>query len=95
MKVTVKFTPLIRVLTKTDQMILDLPENTKINGLLKVLKERYGERLIDLLYASEMGSHDSWASIIIDGRTSSLTPELDVELKEGSVVVLLAAVGGG
>ena len=95
MKVTVKFTSLIRTLTKTNRITINLRENAEIRDLIKILETRYGKGLIDLLYYSEMGPHESWTSIIVDGQIFSLTPELDVRLKDGSVVVLMAAVGGG
>lgn len=42
MKVTVKFTPYMRELTKTDQSVIDLDENAHLSHLLKVLTKRYG-----------------------------------------------------
>lgn len=97
MKITVKFTPYISVITKTDQISIDLDESANISDLLKVLSKRYGERFIDLLHTSELGSTDVWASITVDGRSVLVDgiSKSEVKLKEGSVVVLLGPVGGG
>ncbi len=97
MKVTVKFTPYLTTLTKTDQIAIDLNESAHLSDLLKELTTRYGEALMDLLYASESDSIDVWASVIVQGQVISLppVPESDVELKEGSVVVLMAPASGG
>jgi molybdopterin converting factor small subunit len=95
MKVTVKFTEHLREVTKTNQIIIDLDEGSHLSDLLEVLAAQYGQRFIKLVYTSEMGPIDSWASVIVDGQAMSPTPQLDVQLKEGSVVVLLAAAGGG
>lgn len=97
MKVTVKFTPNIRILTKTAQITIDLGENTSLSSLLQALATQYGESLIDNLYASNLDSIDAWSAVIVDGKAVPLplTPHSDVKLKEGSVVVLMNAVGGG
>ena len=97
MKVTVKFTPYMSVLTGTNQTAIDLDESAHLSDLLKVLATRYGEGFIDLLYTSELGPIDVWASVIVDGQAVPLPliPKSDVKLKEGSVAVLMAAVGGG
>lgn len=97
MIVIVKFTPNIRVLTKTAQTKIDLDENAHLSSLLQVLATQYGEELIDNIYASNLDSIDAWSAVIVDGKAVSLplTPHSDVKLKEGSVVVLMNAVGGG
>jgi molybdopterin converting factor small subunit len=97
MKVTVKFTPSIRVLTKTTQTTIDLDENANLSSLLQALATRYGEGLIDNIYASNLDSIDAWSAVIVDGKAVPLplTPHSDVKLKEGSVIVLMNAVGGG
>ena len=95
MKVVVKFTPPIRSITKEDKTTIILDENAEVKDLLEALKAQYGEGLIDLIYSSDMGPHESWTSIMVDGRMLPLTHRPDVKLKDGSVVVLLAAVGGG
>jgi sulfur carrier protein ThiS len=97
MRVTVKFTPNIRVLTKTAQTTIDLDENAQLSSLLQALTTQYGKFLIDNLYASNLDSIDAWSAVIVDGKAVPLplTPHSDVKLKEGSVVVLMNAVGGG
>jgi molybdopterin converting factor small subunit len=97
MIVTVKFTPNVRILTKTAQTTIDLGENARLSSLLQALATQYGERLIDNLYASNLDSIDAWAAVIVDGKAVPLplTPQSDVKLQEGSVVVLMNAVGGG
>jgi molybdopterin converting factor small subunit len=97
MIVTVRFTPNIRVLTKTAQTTIDLDENARLSSLLQALATQYGEEIIDNLYASNLDSIDAWSAIIVDGKavTLPITPRSDVKLKEGSVVVLMNAVSGG
>jgi sulfur carrier protein ThiS len=95
MRIRVKFTPPIHSITNQDETSITLDENAKVKDLLEALKTQYGEKIIDLLYSSDMGPHESWTSIIVDGQTLPLTHRSDVKLKDGSVVVLLAAIGGG
>ena len=97
MRVTVKFTPNIRVLTNTAQTTINLEENAHLSFLLQALATKYGDGLIDNIYASNLDSIDAWSAVIVDGKAVSLplTPHSDVKLKEGSVVVLMNAVGGG
>ena len=97
MKVRVRFTSQISVLTKTDHTDIDLDQNARLTDLLRVLNTRYGEGFLDLVYTSEQGSVDVWASVIVDGQVVPLPvmPMTDVKLKEGSVVVFMAPVGGG
>jgi sulfur carrier protein ThiS len=97
MMVTIKFTPNIRILTKTAQTTMDLGENARLSSLLQALATQYGERLIDKLYASNLDSIDAWSAVIVDGKAVPLplTAHSDVKLKEGSLVVLMNAVGGG
>lgn len=97
MKVRVRFTSQISVLTKTDHTDIDLDQNASLTDLLRVLNARYGEGFLDLVYTSEQGSVDVWASVIVDGQVVPLPvmPMTDVKLKEGSVVVFMAPVGGG
>jgi molybdopterin converting factor small subunit len=95
MKVLVKFTAHIRVLTGADQIVVDLDESSCLSDLLGALIERYGDGLNDLLYASELSPIDTWATVVIDGQAMRLTSKSDIKLKEGSTVVLLAPVSGG
>ncbi|MFB0522696.1 MAG: MoaD/ThiS family protein [Candidatus Bathyarchaeia archaeon] len=97
MKVRVRFTSQISVLTKTDHTDIDLDQNARLTDLLRVLNTRYGEGFLDLVYTPEQGSVDVWASVIVDGQVVPLPvmPMTDVKLKEGSVVVFMAPVGGG
>ena len=97
MQVTVKFTSNIRVLTKTDETVINLEKNARLSGLLQALATQYGEELIENLFASNLDSIDAWPAIIVDGKAIPLplTPHSDVKLKDGSVVVLMNAVGGG
>ena len=97
MKVTVKFTPNMRLLSKTAQITLTLEANTRLSGLLRALATRYGEELINRIYASNLDSIDAWSAVIVDGKAVPLpvTSHSDVQLKDGSVVVLMNAVGGG
>ncbi len=97
LKVTVKFTPNMRLLTKTAQITLTLEADTHLSSLLEVLASQYGEELINRIYASHLDSIDAWSAVIVDGKAVSLpvTPRSDVQLKDGSVVVLMNAVGGG
>jgi len=97
MKVTVKFNPYIRVLTKTDHIIIDLDEGAHLSDLLKVLTMRYSEGLVELMYTSELDALDIWASVIVNGQLVPLplTPRSDVKLQEDSVITLMTPVGGG
>jgi len=95
MKVTVKFTAQLSEITKTNQIIVDLDEGSHLSDLLEVLAAQYGQNLIESIYMSEMGPIDSWVSVIIDGKAMSPMPQSNIPLKEGSVIVLLAAAGGG
>lgn len=97
MRVTVKFTPSMRSLTKTAQITLTLEVNTCLSSLLEALAARYGEALINRIYVSNLDSIDAWSAVIVDGKAVPLplTPRSDVQLKDGSVVVLMNAVGGG
>ena len=96
-KITVKFPPYMRALTKTDQTTFDLDENARVSDLLKVLTEQYGGRFTDLLNGTSELSWGIWASIITDGQDVLIDgiAKSEVKLKEGSVVVLLGPVGGG
>jgi len=97
MKVTVKFTPEMSRLTKTDQAVVDLDENAHLSDLLKVLVIRYGESLTNLLYMPEHDSIEVWPSLIVQGLVISLplTPNSDVKIKDGSLVVLMTPATGG
>ena len=97
MKITVKFTPYMSTLTKTDQTVVELDENAHLSDLLKILTARYGEALMNLLFVSELSSIDVWPSIIVEGQVVSLplVPSFDVGLKDGSVIVLFAPASGG
>lgn len=95
MRVTVKFTASLRTLTKTDQIFVELSDGAHLHDLIQLLIERYGESLASSMFKSSMGPIDTWSSIIVDGRVFSLDPVPDVVLKDGSLVVLLAAVSGG
>jgi sulfur carrier protein ThiS len=97
MRVTVKFTPNMRLLTKTAQTTIELEENARLSSLLAALAAQYSEELIDKIYASTLDSIDAWSAVIVDGKAVPLplTPHSDVQLTEGSVVVLMNAVGGG
>jgi len=97
MKVRVRFTLQISSLTKTDHTDIDLDQDARLTDLLRVLNARYGEAFLDLVCTSGQGSVDVWASAIVDGQVVPLPemPMTDVKLKEGSVVVFMAPVGGG
>lgn len=95
MKITVKFAQQMRTLTKADQTIVNLSENALLSDLLKTLAKQYGEQLMNIIYNSEMGPFETWASVIVDGKAVSLTHESNTKLKENSVVVLLVAASGG
>ena len=97
MKVTVKFTPYLRVQTKTSQTVVDVDEDARVSDLLELLTARYGRGLKDLVYSAEQGSGNVWPVLVVDGQAIPLppVPESDVKLKEGSVVVLMSPFGGG
>jgi len=97
MKVTVKFTPYLRVQTKTSQTVVDLDEDGRVSDLLELLTARHGRGLKDLVYSTEQDSVDVWPVLVVDGQAVPLppVPESDVKLKEGSVVVLMSPFGGG
>jgi len=97
MKVAVKFTPYLRVQTKTSQTVVDLDEDARVSDLLELLTARYGRGLKDLVYSTEQDSVDVWPGLVVDGQAVPLppVPESDAKLKEGSVVVLMSPFGGG
>lgn len=95
MKVLVKFTAHMRVLTGADQIVVDLDEGSCLSDLLKALIERYGDGLNNFLYASELSPIDTWATVLVDGKATLLTSKSNTKLREGSTVVLLAPVSGG
>jgi hypothetical protein len=72
-----------------------LDEGSHLSNLLEVLAVQYGQKLIESICMSETGPIDSWFSVIIDGKAMSAMPQSNILLKEGSVIVLLAAAGGG
>ncbi len=95
MKVTVRFTAQLSEITKINQTIVDLDDGSHLSDLFQVLASKYGKTLIESTRISEMGAIDSWFSVVVDGKAMSAIPQSNIPLKEGSVIVLLAAVGGG
>jgi len=97
MRVTVKFSPPMSTLTKRDQVEIELHENARLIDLLEILKERYGESLMDLLYMQEHDPVDVWASIIVQGQVVPLplTQKSNARLVDSVVVVLMTPASGG
>ena len=95
MKVTVRFFPSLRSITRADKLEIELPEGAGINDLVDELSRRFGRKFLEALYISELGVTSPYTSVIIDGKTVILSKSKNYRLKNNSVVSFLAPIGGG
>lgn len=95
MKVTVRFFPSLRSITRTDKLEIELPEGAGINDLVDELSRRFGRKFVEALYISELGVTNPYTSVIIDGKTVILSKTKNHKLRNNSVVSFLAPIGGG
>jgi len=95
MKVTVRFFPSLRGITKKSKLEVELPEGASINELLDELSSMFGNKFLESLYISDLGVAAPYTSVIIDGKRVILSKSRNYKLKNNSVVSFLEPIGGG
>ena len=94
MKVTVKFFTTLREIVGKPQEQIELSEAVTVNGLIRQLGEKYGEKFTRYVY-DEKGRVRGHLHLLINGKSITTQQGLKTKLKENDILAILPPVGGG
>ena len=92
--VEVNFFSDVKMLTKDGKIEIEIPDQSKVLDLLKILVRNYGESL-DRYIFDDKNYLNRHLAIIVNGRGIGVLNGLDTTLREGDSISLMPAIGGG
>ena len=93
---TIKFTFLssLRDITRVDEIILPIENNSTVNSVLEKLIIKFGKEFENRIYNSSEGIN-SYVLIALNGKDISIYNGLKTEIKNGDELFLLPIIAGG
>ena len=79
----------------TGEVEVDLPEGTKVRGLLFRMIEMGGDKLSRHLFKPETGTLRPQIRLMVNGQDVGFLNGMDTALKDGDEVLLLPLAAGG
>ncbi|KYH38849.1 MAG: molybdenum biosynthesis protein MoaD [Candidatus Hecatellales archaeon B24] len=92
-KVKVEFFTTLRDITGKREEVVRLPPKATVGELLDSLSRRYGPKFVE--YVFEKGEVRPNLIVMVDGKSIALMGGLKAPLKDGNIVAILPAFGGG
>ena len=90
------FTSLREITGKKEEIVeLTLMDESTIDRILEVLKNRYGESFVDYIYDSKTNDIRGFLQFLINGKSIQSPNVLMTKLNDGDVLAILPPVGGG
>lgn len=77
------------------ELVLSLPEGSRVSNLLVALVEKYGQPLTGILYGGENRELRPELNLLLNGRNIIFLDGLNTELIDGNELFFLPPVGGG
>jgi len=95
MKVTAKFFASVREITKKSEETLDVKDGTTVEGLLKLLAEKYGREFRDYVFEDKNETPRDHLQFLIDGKSITIFEGVQTMLYDGCRLAIVPPVGGG
>lgn len=95
MKVTVRLFATLREIAGRGEIEIDLPGKSAVGNLLDRLSKDYGADFENYIFEERTRQFRPYLQIVVDGKYTSTSEGLSIELRDGSVVAILPPVGGG
>jgi molybdopterin synthase sulfur carrier subunit len=90
------FTSLREIVDKREEsLFFPNSEKVTVDLILKNLSKKYGNPFTDYVYNKKTGRPKGFLQFLVNGTSTSTFNGLETELKDGNVLAILPAVGGG
>lgn len=90
------FTSLREITGKKEEIVeLTLMDESTIDRILEVLKNRYGGSFVNYIYDSKTNDIRGFLQFLINGKSIQSPNVLMTKLDDGDVLAILPPVGGG
>lgn len=95
MRVKVKYLAAAREITGTREETVEAKNSSTIMDLLKLLGEKYGQKMHDYLFDPATGKPKQYLRFLLDGRSVHTINAFDTALSDESTLVIVPPVAGG
>jgi molybdopterin synthase catalytic subunit/molybdopterin synthase sulfur carrier subunit len=95
LKITVKFLAAARERAGVREETLELPGNTTVLEILKILAERHGNALKEYLFDSNTGNPKNHLQFLLNGRSISGMGGFSAEVTEDASLMIFPPTSGG
>jgi MoaD family protein len=95
MKVKVRPFGALNSIAGLKEVEVELPDGATVNTLLDDLLARFGDSFRKYVYNKTTGRPKSYLHFLVDGKAISSGEGFDTRLKDGQILAIVAAVGGG
>jgi MoaD family protein len=95
LQVKVKYMAVAREITGTREETIETGKSSTIIDVLRMLAEKYGQRMRDYLFDSATGRPRPYLRFLLDGRSVHLINDFDTTLPDESTLQIVPPVSGG
>ena len=95
MRIKVKYLAAAREITGTREETIEAKSPLTIMDLLRLLVEKYGQKMHDYLFDATTGKPQSHLRFLLDGRSVHTIDAFDTALSDEATLVIVPPVAGG
>ncbi|MCJ7425076.1 MoaD family protein [Candidatus Bathyarchaeota archaeon] len=97
MRISVRFFTTLREITGKREETLEFENYRKValKTILEELAKRYGKDFVSYIYDGKTGEVKGFLQFLINGKSSSPTNGLDIELANGDILAIIPPIAGG
>jgi MoaD family protein len=94
--IRIVYLTIFREITGKREETIEIPNETTLINLLKILAKKYGKRFEEELFNPETGEVWSYNKVLVDGKfAEELKERYNSKINDGSKIMIAQAVSGG
>jgi len=95
LRVKVRYFTTLQELARTREEELEVEEGFSLGRLIEIISSRYGQEALNYLHDKTMGEIDPSLKFLVNGVDLRRLQGFETRLKEGDIIAIIPAIGGG
>jgi len=95
LKIKVRYFTTLQELARTREEELEVEEGVNLAKLIEKISSKYGQEASNYLYDKTTGKIDPTLRFLVDGVDFRRLQGFETRLKEGDIIAIVPAIGGG